>query len=592
MINYSKCLLGLYLLLLPWVLAGQSYTFTAREIETDGELNNSRITAVKEDPDGFIWMTTLEGVARYDGYQVKWFTHSNSALRNIPDQRRIALDDEGYLWLIKNDQLDLLHYRTFEVISGEEKFKASFPDGLKVLDVYPTKDGGVIFWAEINDKRTFFLYHSSKGLRNLAFLEGTTRLLIKENSIWSTDNGYHFVEYDLKTGKALNQIEFPKFTITSASCLIDTPLKGDWFGVYQHQQKMAMIFRYLEGRSELMFSMPVEDDPLIFEQIFWYHAPSQLILLDFNKRKGREILALDQNLELIPLSNSQAADIEGRILYCDRQGILWTSSWGKCTLQQIRRSDIRQYGQNKSFRGLWSQDDLLLAQNVKFEKSQPTRNRVLEELGHFVCFDQTNKEECWVGGQNGIFQYDPEKESIIQQFPLKRTEKEQRFATLWSILKDAEGKWWGGLMGHGLASLLPGEDSLQFYQQYNEYPRLQSKSIIHLLEDGKYIWAASNIGLYLVDKNKGVVQKYAYDFPSPYYLPQSDVYFLHRDQQQTYWAGTNTNGLIRFQLDEQMRVTNYQQYDKDDGLPSSVIYAIIEVEKERLWLSTNNGISC
>ncbi|MEO1628705.1 MAG: two-component regulator propeller domain-containing protein, partial [Bacteroidota bacterium] len=570
---------------------GQDYTFIAREIQAGGKLDNIRITSVCEDPDGFMWMATLEGVVRYDGYQIKWFTHANSALRNIPKQRRMALDDEGYLWLVKNGQLDLLHHRTFEIVRGEEKFVANFPDGLQVSDLYQAPKGHVVFRAHTEDKARFFLYRSDKGFQELSFPGGSTNLLIKEHSIWASNNGFEFTEYDTKTAKILNRISFPENNNAPSPCLIDLPDKGDWFGVYDPRAREAQIIRFLDGHSQSMATIKVENKNIITERIFWYHPHSQLILLDFNKKNGQGIQALDLQLQPIELSNRQAADIEGRIIHCDRQGILWTSSWGKCTLEQIKRSTIVQYG-NKSFRGLWTKDSILLAQNLLFNRSTFDNGRSIGKLFEFICFDHTNSEECWVGGRNGIFQFDLEKEELKNHITYKYKDRIQFTPTLWSILKDSEGRWWGGTVGHGLRTTRSTEeDSLYLYQQYNEFTDLQSNDIIHLLEDGNYIWASANTGLYLIDKAKGVVQKYASDQAPPFHLPQTDVYFLHLDKDGTYWVGTNTDGLIKFQLDAHMQISSYQQYDKAHGLPSSVIYAIIEDDQQRLWLSTNNGIS-
>ncbi|MEM9921336.1 MAG: ATP-binding protein [Bacteroidota bacterium] len=592
MAKHAKYLFGLYLLLIPWIALGQNFTFLAREMQAGGKLNNSRITSVCEDPNGFIWMTTLEGVVRYDGYQVKWFTHANSALRNIPKQYRMALDDEGYLWLVKNGQLDLLHHQTFEIVRGEEKFKDSFPNGLKVSNLYQAKNGQVIFRADVDGQRAYHLYHPKQGFQKLPLPPNTSKLLIKEHSIWASSNGFNFTEYDLETAEVLNRITFPENKNTPSPCLIDLPRKGDWFGIYNIKKKEAQIIRFMDGRSQLMASIAIEDEKIISNQLFWYHAPSQLILLDFNKKNGQGIQAFDLNLQLKSLSNSQTADIQGRIVYCDRQGILWTLSWGKCTLEQIKQSAITSYG-NRSLRGIWAKDSILLAQDLLFQRSKPGDGRSVGKLFEFVCFDHTNVDECWVGGRNGIFQFDLEKEEIQNHIVCKKADSTPFNPTLWSILKDAEGRWWGGTFGHGLMTTQQiGEDSLSYYQQYNEFSALQSNDVVHLLEDGDYIWASANTGLYLIDKIRGVVQKYASDSPSPYYLPQTDAYFLHLDKDQNYWVGTNTDGLIKFRLDEHMQVSSYQQFGKNQGLPSSIVYAVIEDDKERLWLSTNNGISC
>ena len=63
-------------------------------------------------------------------------------------------------------------------------------------------------------------------------------------------------------------------------------------------------------------------------------------------------------------------------------------------------------------------------------------------------------------------------------------------------------------------------------------------------------------------------------------------------QQNAYWLASSSEGLIRFNVDQDFQITDYKRYAVEDGLSSNVLYAIIEDDKERLWISTLNGISC
>ena len=58
--------------------------------------------------------------------------------------------------------------------------------------------------------------------------------------------------------------------------------------------------------------------------------------------------------------------------------------------------------------------------------------------------------------------------------------------------------------------------------------------------------------------------------------------------QGQIWIGTNGGGLNRF--DRQTEA--FTHYKETDGLPDNVVYGILEDGLGRLWLSTNNGLSC
>jgi len=69
-------------------------------------------------------------------------------------------------------------------------------------------------------------------------------------------------------------------------------------------------------------------------------------------------------------------------------------------------------------------------------------------------------------------------------------------------------------------------------------------------------------------------------------LSDQAVYSLHTDASGTLWAGTFRGGLVRFQNGKFSRITAKQ------GLPADVISQILEDGHGRLWLGTHQGILC
>lgn len=104
-----------------------------------------------------------------------------------------------------------------------------------------------------------------------------------------------------------------------------------------------------------------------------------------------------------------------------------------------------------------------------------------------------------------------------------------------AILMDGKGNLWAGTLGRGLC----------------------------LLKDGK---------VDIFDKEKG--------------LSCNIVTCIYEDNQGTLWLGTYGCGLNRF------RYTGgtFLKISKKDGLPDNTIYSIIEDDKQNLWMSSNRGI--
>lgn len=70
-------------------------------------------------------------------------------------------------------------------------------------------------------------------------------------------------------------------------------------------------------------------------------------------------------------------------------------------------------------------------------------------------------------------------------------------------------------------------------------------------------------------------------------LQQSFVNCIYESLSGSIWVGTRDGLFALKEADKEL-----QQYTTDDGLPSNVIYGILEDSYGRLWVSTNQGLSC
>src|SRR4051812_7941501 len=64
-------------------------------------LSNKAIPQIIEDPQGFLWFATQDGLNKYNGYEFKVYQNDPSDATTISNNNIFSLirDKEGYLWL-------------------------------------------------------------------------------------------------------------------------------------------------------------------------------------------------------------------------------------------------------------------------------------------------------------------------------------------------------------------------------------------------------------------------------------------------------------------------------------------------------------
>ena len=572
---------------------GQDYTLTVVPTSPNDQLIGNRLSTVLEDKDGFIWMLTQSGVARYDGHHYLWFNKTNSKLRDIPKIKQIAEDKEGYIWLNLNNKIDLIHRSTFEVVHFEEKFKEFSNSEFIFRKISQGEDGSILITIIHDEKPLSYLYHPETGFKKLDFIKNKKlfNVVIKRDYLW-LETKEKWIKHDIETGKKLAEFKIGK-PYTNIHIVLEQET-GDYF--LGTTDKEGVIFEASEEGIKELIRFPYnydkelsKNDKVLYDnknQTFITFIRRQLSVVDFEQQK------------LIPVKPFSKDVIQpfSKIFHVDNQGVFWGiigSEKGAINLGKINSSKFKSYLTNHSIRGLWVNKDFIFTNKFTVPLANP-ENYTISLLDKNISVESNIKDELWQSSTIGIVNAYSNNDSIRPPIVFANQITTKQKTSLWSILRDKEGIWWGGMSGvRGLVSSSKiHRDSLNIYDQYNEFEELRNSITLHLVEDGKYIWAASNTGIHLIDKKKGVIQRYTSTSEKEYQLPLDNAHFIYKDENNTYWIATNANGLVRFELNEKMQVTNYKTYTTEDGMSSNVLYTIIEDKKERLWISTFNGLTC
>ena len=70
-------------------------------VEAQNELSHRSIYAITQDHDGFLWIGTVDGLNRYDGYNYKVYKHNPADSSTLSNNliRVLLVDSQNNLWV-------------------------------------------------------------------------------------------------------------------------------------------------------------------------------------------------------------------------------------------------------------------------------------------------------------------------------------------------------------------------------------------------------------------------------------------------------------------------------------------------------------
>lgn len=342
----------------------------------------------------------------------------------------------------------------------------------------------------------------------------------------------------------------------------------------------------------------------------WYHA-ANLGLLTFDP--GTKVTQL-----LRPASIGFPSEVR---LLEDRSGCIWVASPGN-DLQRIERhvarfesfrpmTDVRRFSQitRNNVRSLlpWDSNTCLVASLSGlyfFDISSGKERRVsflpaaLAELHTFPIWslERDKAGRLWIGtGGQGLIILDP---GTGQHFRINSVSPSVSRLSDRSVrcieLVDGKGAWvgtWSGL-NYIDARALDFEDSSsisvrQYSADRKDPGSLSNNLVFDIFRDRKgRIWVGTEEGLNVRDPQRNIFRKYLPGGNQQNRPSSGNIRCITEGRDGTLWIGTHGGGLNR--LDR--NTGTFTTIDAADGLPSNIIYSILEDDAGMLWLGTHHGL--
>ena len=567
---------------LPWSSMDRSpLEYSPRVWQTDEGLPNNQVQAIAQTPDGYLWVGTFEGLARFDGVEFKTYNCANTPQLKNASITALCPDAEGALWIgteggglvrLRQDRFSLFttqdglagdhiraisHRRDGAVWIASTQGLTCFRNGK--FQTYTTREGLLsdAVTALCEDPNGFMWVATTKGLNRLragvmeAFTP-TNILAESQRRHWSVgtpamdaaaatnglssdsirslclDRGHRLwigSDYGLMWYNAGNFYAYTTLYGLSDNFVItifEDSRNNLWAGTY------SGLNRFIEGRFHTELNnhgIPYDQVNAIFEDArgdIWVGSREGLIRLTpkpFSVETKREGLS----------HNHVTSVLE------DHLGSLWVGTWGG-GLNEVTEDKVRVYGTTNHF-----SSDLILA----------------------LC--EGNDGSIWAGADNsgGLFR-------LRNQEVTHYTARDGLVdAAISALHEDRENNLWIGTR-QGLCRLSNGV----FVTETNA----RNQPIRAICEDASgQLWFGGDAGL--MRWRNGSIE----NLSSNGIFPPETVSALFADAQGKLWVGTLGDGLFCWRQD------HWDRFGIKDGLFSNELLGIVE-DHGWLWLTSAKGI--
>jgi len=526
-------------------------------------LPQNSVHAILQTGDGYLWLGTEEGIARFDGVKFTHFNEGNTGAIKNNYVRSFCEDHLGNLWIGTRGG-GLLKYTN----GSFEHFGK--PQGLTHLNIYSIcEDADYNLWIGTEDGGLFKM--SATGFTRYTEAEGllnkTVRNLFKDSKgmLWiATLSGMNYME----SGKLQSLPVSGGIEKLHIGCIYEDHLHNLWAGtdegLFKLDKGILKPYAFTEKGKALRIYSILEDS----DRNLWLGStPEGLICLTRDRKKTKRLTRAHGLSD-----NSILAIAE------DREGSLWlgTAFGGLNRLadQKVQNFSIREGLCDDIIFSVFADREDTLWVGTSNGISHITKDNTCtayttrDGLAHngIAGISQDRQGFIWVSTDNGVTRFKSLGKS------LRSVKSYLKDGYKLATLKDSTGTVWVGGIG-GLFRKPSGK------KNFTQVENLVSNNINLIYEDGKKnIWISTyRNGLTLYKQGKFKV------FDTKDGLADNSLNCIHEDTDGILWLGT-INGLSRFDG------TKFANITQEDGLYNNNIYQILEDNHGFYWMSCNKGI--
>ena len=526
-------------------------------------LSPSIATALAQDRDGLIWVGTMVGLGRYDGYRTQMFDMRGDDGKGMPDayvRCLLALPDGSLL--VGTNAGGLLR----------------FDPATNTFRIYPTGPGGT------SDRKIFALADDHAGGAWIATEQGLDHIDLASNAIRHVETGSEAAPRDFtvmqdRAGNLWLGNDNGLFVRRAGSKHFVRPAGVNGVAATVLQNQIWAIHE--DGAGRLWAGSGQAGAAYRDRDGQWYPVP------EFSGyRHGTQHATVRDFVPIAPDTMWIATDGSGVLAYTPGDASPHEIQHDPAIDSSLPGDAVRALLHDRSG-NVWAATDLGLARTYPEARTafavlpSPLQQNTLSDTsvrGIYV----DSRGLIWIGLSAGRIDMIDLKIGRMSHLHLEGT---QTHRDVRSFTEAADGSIWVGTQG--LAKIDPG--TLEIHTSV--LPALENVPVLSLLRDGKRLLIGTYDGLYRYDTDTHVLDHIKHDPNDPTSLASNTVrQILHRGNQ--WWYSTTRGISIADNTDEVRGFRNLtHQEDVPASLPGDSVNEVTTDQQGRVWVSTTGGLA-
>lgn len=529
-------------------------------------LPSNAVSDIYQDQKGFMWFSTNNGLARYDGNQMKVYLQ-DSAYASSSDRRvkRITEDkDFKYMWI----------YTASETFYCLDMTTGHLVDYLQEAKGWNAQERPLHFTqSKLQEKGLFYMWGPKDGGLIVDYRDGNFKVK------YLSAKEMEAILPKLQDVKMADKQLVQKWKVPNGRVLTDNK-GGKW--IYNN----TGILRKVVGDSLITLRLlPNETNYIDYERFNIVEDNHGLVWIS-TYGKGLFVFNHDLNQGQHFVANEKGeSPIASNYLLCitaDRRDGVWVSAeyGGVSHLQVMDKGVVRIFPNGR--------ENLDFSNVVRMVKKQRdgsvmvgTRDGCLyhysadmaQMLGksHFdsniYSMVEMPQGRMWIGTRGkGIYG--------IPGLDFKNKK-------VFCLKPDARGRMWIGTFGEGLSVAIPRGEGYEVKTFFADSVGLNEVRCLAIDRKGM-LWGGTSGGLFCVDPTR-----FAADGKGlRVYKRGSEIHDMLVDRQGRLWLTVPGEGLVC------MQDGNFRILDASQGLINNMVQSVVETEDGNLWVSTQQGVSC